>query len=106
MNIHASITWIYALLVLIGGIIGYIKAQSLVSFFMAAGFAILLGIAGWLMWKSRREGYYLAIALITFLGLFFLYRFSLSMKFMPAGFMVLLSLATGAAFAFLKERGD
>ncbi|MBS4168274.1 TMEM14 family protein [Parachlamydia sp. AcF125] len=106
MNIHASITWIYALFVLIGGMIGYVKAQSLASLVMAAGFAALLGFAGWLMWKSRREGYYLAIALIAFLGLFFLYRFSMSMKFMPAGLMVLLSLATGAAFAFLKERGE
>lgn len=84
--------FIYALLVLAGGIIGFLKAQSSASLVMGIIFAILLLTSSWLFFKGRASGFYLGLFSTGVLGAFFLYRLILTHKFMPPGLMVILSL--------------
>jgi len=104
MKVYIQITLIYALIVLIGGVIGFIKAQSIASLSMSLFFAGLLSISAWLMLSNRLIGYYLALACIGFLGFFFLYRFAETVKFMPAGFMSLVSMFAAMAFAHYRKK--
>lgn len=92
MNFKATITLIYAALILIGGIIGFIKAQSLPSLIMGGTFALLLALSAVGMLKNYLLGQFIAIGLAALLALFFSYRFFLTMNFMPAGLIVILSL--------------
>lgn len=86
MNIAVGI---YALLLLVGGIIGHYKADSLASLMMGSAFALAFGI---LAFQKGKTVNYITIGLTLVLVLFFGYRYSLTFKFMPAGLMSLLSL--------------
>lgn len=104
MKVYVQITLIYALIVLIGGVIGFIKAQSMASLAMSLFFAGLLSISSWLMLNNRRIGYYLALGCIGFLAFFFLYRFVITVKIMPAGLMSLVSMFAAMAFAHYRKK--
>lgn len=93
-------TSIYALLILTGGMIGYLKANSLMSLIMGGSFAVLLLLSAISMIKNQVLGYFSAIILTSALTVFFGYRFFTSWKMMPAGMMLILSVAMlGLLFA-------
>ena len=92
----------YALLVFLGGIFGYVKAGSTASLIMGVGFAVALSISAFAMFNEKKVGFSTAIATTLFLAVFFLYRFSISFNFMPAGLMSILSLAV-IAVLFIKK---
>lgn len=85
---------IYGALVLIGGIVGFVTAQSIPSLVMGSIFGIASIICGVGMIKNCRISLYLASALVTILTIFFGYRFFSSGNFMPSGLMGLLSAIT------------
>lgn len=91
MRIETIATSIYALLLLIGGIIGFISAQSLPSLLMGGLSALLAGICAWGIHTGKPFGKTGIIILSSLLLGFFGYRFALTAKFMPGGLMALLS---------------
>lgn len=93
MKTKAYAVLAYGCLLLIGGIMGYVKAQSTVSLVAGTVCALLAFFSGWAMLRNYFTGYKYAIALTIVLSLFFGYRFYESFKFMPAGLMTLLSIA-------------
>lgn len=84
---------VYGLIIWFGGMIGYAKANSLVSLIMGSISASLLVVAGLLMLRPAPLGFWFALAVTGSLTLLFGYRYLISYKFMPAGMMALLSLA-------------
>ena len=103
MKLKSIITFCYSLIVLTGGVIGYIKAGSFISILTGIGFSFLLNISAILLFKSRKEGYYTTLALTTILTLFFCYRFFLSFNILPAGLMAVISIAM-LAFLLKPEK--
>ncbi|MCH9613836.1 MAG: hypothetical protein SP1CHLAM54_08450 [Chlamydiia bacterium] len=77
------IVYIYAALVLVGGIMGFAKAGSWPSLIAGVIFSVFI-------FFSR---YRYQIVWIALLDLVFLYRLIVTMKFMPAGMMWLISTA-------------
>lgn len=100
MKKKAVVIWIYALIVLIGGLIGYLTANSLPSLLASSVAALVLFICGFFMQKEQSWAYYAASLLVGGLLAFFAYRFFLTYKIMPAGVMVLLS---GLVFGYLVK---
>ena len=88
----------YATLVLIGGVIGYVVAHSLISLIMSSIFAALLLGCSVFIWKGHLTAYHTAMAIVFCLLAFFCYRFLLTNKLVPAGIMALIS---GALLAYL-----
>lgn len=89
-----TINTLYALIVIAGGIVGYLKAGSSASLAMGAAFGLLLIATSFLMYRKVAWALNLSLAATLFLLLFFSYRFTASYKFMPAGLMALLSALT------------
>lgn len=85
---------LYALLLLIGGIIGHSIANSLPSLIMGSVTAILFAV---LAFQKGKTAHLITLILTVLLTGFFGYRFFLTMKFFPAGFMSLVSLALAAS---------
>ena len=85
---------IYGLFVLTGGLIGFLKANSLPSLIMGASFGIGLMVSGRAILRNSLFSVYIAIGLAFILTVFFGYRFLNSSIFMPSGLMVLLSFMT------------
>ena len=84
-----TILWIYIVLLVVGGLIGFVKAKSKISLYMSLGFAIALSLCalGILPRASCVTDGLLALLLIVF-GM----RFAKIKKFMPAGMMLLLTI--------------
>jgi uncharacterized membrane protein (UPF0136 family) len=84
-----EVLWIYIVLLVIGGLIGFFKAKSRVSLIMSVVFAAALSLcAADIIFKS-----YVADILLAALLVVFTMRLTKTKKFMPAGMMLLITLA-------------
>ncbi len=95
MNPH-TVLWIYIVLLLAGGLIGFLKAGSKVSLItsaVSAALLILTAIPG-LFGATLARG--LADAIMAALLVVFAIRLAKTRKFMPSGLMLVI---TGAALA-------
>lgn len=102
MQTTSRIIWIYAAIVLIGGIIGHFIAHSMVSLIASSIVAILLIGCGYFINKGQGWAHCAATTISALLLAFFAYRFSLAYKFMPAGLMVIL---TACLLVYLLMKG-
>lgn len=84
------ILWIYIVLLVIGGLIGFFKAKSQVSLIMSVAFAAVLSCcAADIIFKS-----YVADILLAALLVVFALRLVKTKKFMPAGLMLVITIVT------------
>lgn len=82
----------YSLLLLIGGVIGYVVAGSTASLLMSSLFAALLIGSLFFIRFSPANGYRAVSLLLIALTLFFAYRWYTG-KFLPSGLLTLATLA-------------
>jgi uncharacterized membrane protein (UPF0136 family) len=85
-----DVLWIYILLLLAGGLMGYLKAGSKISLITASLFGVLLALCA----LGIIRPFYIAYILIGVLLIVFGMRFLKGKKFMPSGLMAGLSLIT------------
>jgi uncharacterized membrane protein (UPF0136 family) len=85
-----TILWIYIVLLVIGGLIGFLKAKSQVSLIMSVAFAALLSLcAAGIVFQP-----YMADILLAALLVVFAIRLTKTKKFMPSGLMIVLTIIT------------
>src|ERR1043165_380449 len=85
-----TILWIYIVLLVVGGMIGFLKAGSKASLITSVTFAALLSLCALGIIFQR----YVADIILAVLLVFFAWRLSKSKKFMPSGLMLVLTLLT------------
>lgn len=83
-----TVLWVYIALLIVGGLMGFIKGKSRISLISSAIFAVVLALVALGTIPSK----YVAIGLVAFLLVFFGARFMRSKKVMPAGMMSVVSL--------------
>ena len=81
---------LYAFLLIIGGIFAHNK-QSIVAVVSSVLSGLVVVVGWWLIWRNNKHA--LLFNLISLLGLasFFIYRWSLTKKFYPPMFLILIS---------------
>jgi uncharacterized membrane protein (UPF0136 family) len=83
-----NVLWVYIVLLIIGGLIGYLKAKSKVSLIMSAAFAAALSLcAAGIVFKD-----YMAEILLSVLIVVFAIRVVKTKKFMPGGLMLVITI--------------
>jgi uncharacterized membrane protein (UPF0136 family) len=92
-----AILWIYIVLLLVGGLIGFLKAKSRISLITSTVFAILLGIVA-AEKLDRRWSW----GILSFLALIFFVRLLKTKKFMPSGFMLMITAAAIIVMVWIK----
>ena len=91
---------IYGVLLIIGGIIGYLKAQSRPSLFMGSGsgaLAIVFAVTG-IKASNPLLHLFLLGALAMVLAAFCYLRFTTTNKFLPSGLMLIISLISAVIY--------
>jgi uncharacterized membrane protein (UPF0136 family) len=80
--------WIYVTLLLVGGLVGLLKAGSKISLVTSGFFAALLALCAIGVIKP----FWIADILVGVVAVVFLIRYLRTSKFMPAGLMLLFSV--------------
>jgi uncharacterized membrane protein (UPF0136 family) len=87
-----KVLWIYIVLLVIGGLIGFFKGKSQVSLIMSVSFAAALSLcAAGVIFQP-----YVADILLATLFVVFGLRVTKTRKFMPAGMMLVITVAAFA----------
>ncbi|MBL9129019.1 MAG: TMEM14 family protein [Verrucomicrobiales bacterium] len=84
-----AILWIYLVLLLAGGVIGFVKAKSTVSLVMSVVFGALLALCALKIIPGTFSGDLILIALVGV----FANRFQKTRKLVPAGVMTIVTIA-------------
>lgn len=87
-----TIVFIYASLLAIGGIIGYLKAGSLASLLMGLSFSAAFILCGYASLQHKRWSASATLALMALLACFFAWRLAITLQIMPAGAMLAVTL--------------
>lgn len=94
MNLFQAVLLVYLLVILGGGVMGYVSAQSVPSLVAGLVSAILLAIALWLSFQNPKLGFGIAGVVALALAIFFTMRFLNTGKWMPGGISMILSGVT------------
>jgi uncharacterized membrane protein (UPF0136 family) len=84
-----AVLWIYLVLLLAGGVFGFVKAKSKVSLIMSLVFGAILALCALGIIPGQFSGDVVLVALI----IVFAKRFQKTRKLMPAGVMTLVTIA-------------
>src|SRR5687767_8256062 len=83
-----TVLWVYIILLVAGGLVGFFKAKSKASLIASCSFAaVLILCAIGVIFKP-----YVADIVLAILLVFFAWRLSKSKKFMPNGLMLILTV--------------
>ena len=91
-NVAMIVLGVYALLLAVGGVMGYAKAKSRPSLIAGTASAVLELIALALTWRNIGFGLWLGAFIAVGLTVFFGMRYFKNRKFMPGGMMAVVSL--------------
>jgi uncharacterized membrane protein (UPF0136 family) len=87
-----TVLWVYIVLLVLGGVMGYVKARSSVSLYTSIGFAAALTLSA-----VRLLPPVVADWLMALLILVFAIRLAKTRRLMPAGVMVIVTILALAA---------
>lgn len=82
----------YGILAIVGGVLGYLQAQSKISLLAGCGCGALLLASALVQSQGQAWGLMVAIGVTAILMIAFTLRLVKTQKFMPAGLMLLLGL--------------
>lgn len=83
----------YGILAIVGGIIGYVQAQSKPSLISGTISGLLLIFAGVMQLQGQGWGLIIATIVTAVIVIVFTIRLTKTRKFMPAGLMIVLGVA-------------
>jgi len=83
-----SVLWVYIVLLVAGGVVGFVKAHSKMSLLTSLGFAALLVLCAVRIIPDPIIADIILVVLLVFFGM----RVAKSKKFMPMGMMTLVTV--------------
>lgn len=91
MKFTGIIVTLYGLIVVLGGLIGYLTADSLPSLIAGSVCGAMLFASGLGLYRNSVIAFFTAFGVTISLTIFFSIRYYLSLKMMPAGMMAIVS---------------
>jgi uncharacterized membrane protein (UPF0136 family) len=101
-NFANTVLWIYIVLLLVGGLIGFLKAKSKVSLVTSAVFAAVLVLTQTGIFDPRVARQLVNIIMAVLLVVFAV-RLAKTKKFMPSGLMLVVTIAALALQNLFKN---
>jgi uncharacterized membrane protein (UPF0136 family) len=97
---------IYGVLLLVGGVMGYVKAKSSMSLIMGLLTGVLVLVGVYLSHQNAKLGFGITTATSLLLIGVFLMRFMKTKAFMPSGMLLLLSLVAAVIGLYTLYRSQ
>jgi len=94
-----TVVWVYTVLIVVGGLMGFLKAKSKVSLIMSAACAVPLVLVA-----LGKLPVLAAQAVAGFLMVLFTVRYASTKKIMPSGVMAVVSIVTLGLLLWLSPR--
>ena len=94
---------LYGALLIAGGMMGFVKTQSRISLFAGAITGGLCIGAIWLSFDQPSEGFSIGALVAFLLAGVFINRFAKTRKIMPAGVVLIVSLAVGVVLMLIQQ---
>jgi uncharacterized membrane protein (UPF0136 family) len=88
----STILWVYIVLLVLGGVMGYLKARSKVSLYTSIGFAAALSLCAIRLLPLQVADWLMAALIVVFA-----IRFAKTRRLIPAGMMVIITILVLAA---------
>jgi uncharacterized membrane protein (UPF0136 family) len=104
MQTTAMEIWVYGVIMMLGGILGYVKVGSKASLLSGVGMGLALLASGYGVWQGRREALIASVVIAALLVALFAIRLVKTKRFMPAGMLAILSLAAVIIFGFALKK--
>ena len=102
-NFAGTVLWIYIVLLLVGGLIGFFKAGSRVSLISSSVFALLLVLTTLRGIFQPAFAQDLANVILAVLLVVFAMRLAKTKKFMPSGMMLVLTILALALRNLIRD---
>ena len=90
--------WVYAVIMILGGVMGYVKVGSKASLISGVGFGLGLLASGFGAWRGSEGSVVAAEIIALVLVVIFAIRYAKKRRFMPAGMLAVLSLVAVIVF--------
>ncbi len=96
--------WVYGVIMMLGGIAGFVRVGSKASLISGVGFGLLLLVSGFGVWQGSLGCLVAAEVIALLLVVLFAIRYAKKRRFMPAGMLAVLSLVAAVIFALRLKR--
>jgi len=90
--------WIYGVIMILGGIMGFVKVGSKASLISGVGMGWALLASGYGVWGGSADSLMVALVIAALLLVLFAIRYAKTRRFMPGGMLAILSLLAMAIF--------
>jgi uncharacterized membrane protein (UPF0136 family) len=90
--------WVYGVMMMLGGAIGFMKVGSKASLISGVGFGLALLASGFGVWNGSYNSIVVAVVIAALLVVVFAIRFAKTRRFMPAGMLAILSVVAVVVF--------
>jgi uncharacterized membrane protein (UPF0136 family) len=91
--------WVYGVIMILGGIGGFVRVGSKASLISGVGFGLVLLVSGLGVWQGSQSCLVAAEVIALLLLVLFAIRYAKKRRFMPAGMLAVLSLVAAVMFA-------
>ncbi|HVM62842.1 MAG TPA: TMEM14 family protein [Verrucomicrobiae bacterium] len=96
--------WIYGLVMILGGIAGFVRVGSKASLISGVGFGLMLLVTGIGVWRGSQPCLLAAVVIALLLVVLFAIRYVKKRRFMPAGMLAVLSIVAAVMFVRALKR--
>ena len=96
--------WVYGILMILGGIMGFVKVHSKASLLSGVGLGLGLLASGYGVSRGSEDSLIVAVVIASLLLVLFAGRFAKTRRFMPVGMLAILSLAAVVVFGIALKK--
>ena len=96
--------WVYGVIMILGGIAGFVRVGSKASLISGVGFGLALLATGFGVWRGSQDSLLAAIVIALLLVVLFAIRYVKKRRFMPAGMLAVLSIVAMVMFVRALKR--
>lgn len=94
----------FGVVIMAGGIVGYLQSQSLISLITGSLFGLALLASAFAITRGVRVAHYVALLLAATLTAFFHWRFVKTEVFLPSGLLAIISCFVSVALLVFRPR--